>query len=100
MGRGEDMWITSVLATLYLVSINAVAFFLYWNDKERAREGAWRIPERRLLLAAVFGGSIGSAIAQHVFRHKTRKSSFQNAFWSIVTIQTATVVFVVGLFLD
>jgi uncharacterized membrane protein YsdA (DUF1294 family) len=94
------MWIAGFLFAFYVAAINATAFILYWHDKERALEGTWRIPERTLLLAGLLGGSIGGAIAQHVFHHKTRKVSFQNAFWFIATIQAAAIVFGLVLLLD
>ena len=94
------MWIIFAFGFLYLATANVLTFLLYWYDKECAQEGTWRIPERRLLLAASVGGSIGGALAQRVFHHKTRKASFQNAFWSIVTIQAAAVITAAVIFLD
>ncbi len=41
-------------------------------DKQRARKGAWRIPESTLFTIAIIGGSIGSILGMRTFRHKTR----------------------------
>lgn len=61
-----------------------VAFVFYWWDKRSAKRGAWRTPEARLHLWEFLCGWPGALIAQQVFRHKTRKVSFQVVFWSIV----------------
>jgi uncharacterized membrane protein YsdA (DUF1294 family) len=45
-------------------------------DKLKARRGAWRIPERTLLLAAAAGGSLGAWIAMRTRRHKTKHAAF------------------------
>jgi uncharacterized membrane protein YsdA (DUF1294 family) len=34
----------------------------------------------------LLGGWPGALVAQQVFRHKTRKLSYQSAFWLIVTL--------------
>lgn len=73
---------------LYLLAINALTFFLYWQDKRAARLGGlMRTPEYVLLLAGFMGGTLAAVIAQQRFRHKTRKASFQFKFWSLTVIQ-------------
>jgi len=73
------------IALLYIVT-SAIAFFLYWIDKKRAGTDASRIPESRLHFFELLGGWIGAFIAQQLFRHKTRKISFQIIFWLIVIV--------------
>ena len=60
----------------YLMVMNVVAFALYAVDKRRAVQGAWRIPEKTLLLVAFAGGALGSLLAMHLVHHKTRKWYF------------------------
>ncbi|MDD4850446.1 MAG: DUF1294 domain-containing protein [Gemmiger sp.] len=60
----------------YLLAINVVAFILYGADKQRAKQGAWRIPERVLLGVAALGGSVGALGGMYTFRHKTRHPKF------------------------
>lgn len=60
----------------YLVIINAVGFLLMLIDKQKARHGAWRIPEATLMGVAFIGGSIGSIAGMYIFRHKTRHPKF------------------------
>ena len=64
-----------------------VAFGLYWYDKQQARTGQWRTPENVLHGVELLGGWPGALVAQQVFRHKTRKVSYQVFFWLIVALQ-------------
>lgn len=70
------MTLTNILGW-YLLIINFVAFFLYWEDKRRAKKDKWRIKEVTLLLVGLAGGSFGSLVAMHVFRHKTQHWKFK-----------------------
>jgi uncharacterized membrane protein YsdA (DUF1294 family) len=65
---------------------SVLAFFLYWSDKRRARSDGWRTPENVLHAVELAGGWPGALLAQQVFRHKTRKVSFQVVFWFIVLL--------------
>lgn len=60
----------------YIIIINAAAFLLMHADKQKAKKGKWRIPERTLLLTAAVGGSLGATLGMYVFHHKTRKPKF------------------------
>lgn len=66
--------------------VSLVAFLLYWSDKRKARADAWRTPENVLHAVELAGGWPGALLAQQVFRHKTRKVSFQVVFWFIVLL--------------
>lgn len=66
--------------------ISVVAFFLYWSDKRKARRDGWRTPENVLHAVELAGGWPGALLAQQLFRHKTRKVSFQVLFWTIVVL--------------
>ncbi len=71
-----------------LLILNGVTFFLYgWDKRAAKRHGASRVPEFLLQLLALFGGSPGAYIGQKLFRHKTKKASFQLAFRLIVFLQ-------------
>ena len=61
-------------AILFL--LNLFSFFLYGFDKYRARNESWRISEKMLLTAAVFG-IVGALLGSRLFRHKTRKPLFR-----------------------
>lgn len=68
---------------LYVIS-SVIAFFLYWIDKRKAENNSHRIPEARLHFFESLGGWVGALPAQQIFRHKTRKPSYQIVFWLIV----------------
>lgn len=83
-----SLWLRGVsvipLAAYGVVSL--LAFLLYWNDKRKARADHWRTPENVLHAVELAGGWPGALLAQQLFRHKTRKLSFQLVFWIIVLL--------------
>ena len=78
---------------LYLIIINASAFLLMLIDKQKARRGAWRIPEATLLASAILGGSVGALAGMYCFRHKTRHVKFSLGIPLILAVQIALAVF-------
>lgn len=74
---------------LAYVLISLFSFCQYWLDKQSAQKGRWRTPENSLHIAELAGGWPGAFVAQQVFRHKTRKVSFQIVFWTIVVLHQA-----------
>ena len=70
-----------------LFAINLFTFFLIGYDKNLAQSNKRRVSEKALLTSAILGGSIGSGIGMHCFRHKTAKKGYLVKFWSIVIIQ-------------
>lgn len=66
--------------------INVIVFAMYALDKQKARKNKWRIPERTLMTAAVFG--IFGAVAGMVFmHHKTQKPKFVLGIPAIALIE-------------
>ena len=59
-----------------LAAVNIAAYFLMWQDKQRAIHQQWRIPERTLLLLSLLGGFIGIHLGRQHFRHKTQRWYF------------------------
>ena len=77
---------------LYLIIINAAGFLLMLADKQKARRGAWRIPEATLIWVAILGGSVGSLLGMYLFRHKTRHLKFTVGIPLILFLQLALVI--------
>ena len=77
------------LFLIYLVLINLAAVMAFGIDKSRARNHAWRIPEKTLFLLAAVGGSIGALLGMFFFRHKTRHLSFRIGLPVILLVQIA-----------
>lgn len=61
---------------VYGAAINLLGLICFGVDKQRARKGRWRIPERRLIGIAALGGSLGCLLGMYCFRHKTRHLKF------------------------
>ncbi|PWJ51502.1 Uncharacterized membrane protein YsdA, DUF1294 family [Faecalicatena contorta] len=62
---------------IIIMIMNFITFFVYGEDKRRARKGGWRIPEKTLLLLALLGGGAGALLGMRVFHHKTQKALFK-----------------------
>ena len=75
--------ITPVPLVAYVIA-SLLAFGLYAYDKQQARAGLQRTPEKLLHSLEVLGGWPGALVAQQLLRHKTRKTSYQVVFWLIV----------------
>ena len=71
-----------------LLAANVLAIFIYGIDKVAASIGTRRTPEVVLLTLGCLGGWPAAYIAQMVFRHKTRKLSFQIACIASALINT------------
>jgi uncharacterized membrane protein YsdA (DUF1294 family) len=80
--------LASLLALAYL-GLSVVCFAVYANDKDAARRGRRRTPERTLLALALVGGWPGALLAQRRLRHKTSKATFQRVFWLAVALNVA-----------
>lgn len=82
-----DQLTTTVL--IAYAAMSAVAFILYGLDKSAAAAGRQRTPETTLHLLGLLCGWPGALLAQRVYRHKSRKREFQQAFWGTVVINIA-----------
>ena len=81
---------------LYLIIVNAAAFLLMLADKQKAKRGAWRIPEKTLIGAAAIGGSVGALCGMYLFRHKTKHLKFTLGIPLIFAVQVIAVIFLMA----
>ncbi len=61
---------------IYYLSVNCLAFILFWIDKRRAIKHAYRISEKTLFISILSGGIVGAFCAMQLCSHKTRHISF------------------------
>jgi len=76
--------------------VNFIAFAITAYDKQLAIKNKSRISEKTLLSWVAIGGTIGSAIAMSIFRHKTSKTSYLLKYFGIILIQF----FIIYLFIS
>ena len=93
VSTGIALWrFTNIhLAWIYLISISLITFLLYGYDKFQARNNRQRVPELVLHILTLIGGTVGAFLGQILFRHKTRKWTFQLVFISIVVVQISVI---------
>lgn len=78
---------------IYLLIMNLAGFLLMGMDKNRARKGLFRIPEKTLFSTAILGGSIGSIAGMYFFRHKTKHTTFVIGMPCILLLQIVLILF-------
>ncbi len=61
---------------MYFIIINVIGFLIMFIDKQKAKKGAWRVPEKTLFIITALGGGIGTISGMYAFRHKTQKLQF------------------------
>jgi uncharacterized membrane protein YsdA (DUF1294 family) len=86
----EDLVKTIVLVWYLAASVAAV--LAYGVDKSAAERDRWRVKESTLHMLALVGGWPGALIGQRVFRHKSRKPSFQAGFRATVVLNCLALV--------
>ena len=84
----EPLWI-------YLITINFITFCFYGYDKYQAIHQKFRIPEIVLHILAIAGGSFGAFAGQYIFRHKTKKLTFQIVFILIAIVQISLIIWLI-----
>lgn len=77
---------------LYFLIINICGFASMGIDKKKAMHHEWRIAEKTLFLFALAGGSVGSIIGMHLFRHKTKHWYFRFGLPAIFICQLGIII--------
>lgn len=60
-----------------IIAINLFSFFITGYDKNRAKKGLWRVPEKNLFILSTLFGALGVLLGMKVFHHKTKKWVFK-----------------------
>lgn len=76
---------------MYLIIINIIGFLVMYIDKQKAKKGKWRIPEKTIFIITVLGGGIGTISGMYKFRHKTQKLHFT------IGLPAITILEIIGL---
>jgi len=76
---------------IYLIIINIIGFLVMYIDKQKAKKGKWRIPEKTIFIITVLGGGIGTISGMYAFRHKTQKLHFK------IGLPTITILEIIGV---
>jgi len=77
---------------LWYLAASVASLLAYGADKSAAQSGRWRVKESTLHMLALVGGWPGALVAQRMFRHKSRKPSFQVGFMITVIVNCALLV--------
>ena len=76
---------------IYLIIINIIGFLVMYIDKQKAKKGKWRIPEKTIFIITVLGGGIGTISGMYAFRQKTQKLHFT------IGLPTITILEIIGV---
>ena len=76
LGGNMKEIITSQNFIIYLVVINLIGYAIMFIDKQKAKKGSWRIPEKTIFIVTAIGGGIGTIAGMYQFRHKTKIRNF------------------------
>ena len=80
---------------IYFIIINIIGFLAMYIDKQKARKGKWRIPEKTLFIITALGGGIGTNAGMYTFRHKTQKIAFVIGFPVITILEIICIIYFV-----
>ena len=86
----SSIGMNGVLAWFIVMTLST--FVIYAYDKSIAGSESTRVPEKVLLLLALFGGTLGALAGMKVLRHKTAKESFQAKLVAIMVMQIVVVI--------
>ena len=62
-------------------------------DKQKAKKGKWRIPEKTIFIVTALGGGIGTVSGMYAFRHKTQKINFVIGLPLITIVEIAAIIY-------
>lgn len=70
--------------------------YMMASDKKRAIKKKYRIPEKRLFLVALLGGSLGTIAGMYRYRHKTKHWYFKWGMPTILAIQVGVAIYLLS----
>lgn len=88
-----QLWVLGI----YLLVSSSCTLIVYILDKMAASQNNRRTSEKTLHLLALIGGWPGAIIGQKLFRHKSKKLSFQVIFWATIILNCATLAWLLSI---
>jgi uncharacterized membrane protein YsdA (DUF1294 family) len=85
------LWVLGI----YLLA-STCTLIAYKLDKTAAKHSHRRTPEKTLHILALIGGWPGAIIGQKLFRHKSKKFSFQVTFWATIILNCAALAWLIS----
>ena len=86
-------WGVHYYVLLGYLALSGWTYVMYMHDKTAAELGEWRVSEGGLHLLGLLGGWPGANLAQHVLRHKSKKTSFRVKHWVMVCLNLGVFAF-------
>ena len=80
---------------IYFIIINILGFLIMFIDKQKAKKGKWRIPEKTIFIVTALGGGIGTIAGMYTFRHKTQKVGFVVGLPLITIVEIIAIIYFV-----
>ena len=75
----------------FTLIMSVISFFLMGYDKQCAKKGKRRVPEKTLFLVAALFGAFGGTAGMWIFRHKTKHWYFSLFFPLMLVAQAAII---------
>ena len=85
--------VTTKNIIIYFIIINIIGFLIMFIDKQKAKKGKWRIPEKTLFIITALGGGIGTISGMYTFRHKTQKVAFVVGLPAITILEIICIIY-------
>ena len=89
-------WNVFQCASVWAAWFCILLFILMGLDKQKARKGKYRIPEKTLFIFALLGDALGGWIGMIVFHHKTKHWYFK-IFFPLIAVLWAAGLFCLGI---
>lgn len=85
--------LSAVIIYFAIISLISAIVCIYDKAVSKRNKVELRIPERRLLLLSVLGGSVAMLLTMLLIRHKTRHAKFMIGIPLIIALQAAAIYF-------
>lgn len=83
-----------VYFAIYILIINLIGFLAMYIDKNKAKQGKYRISEKSLFVISLLLGGIGVYVGMYKFRHKTKHLSFTVGIPVCIVINVVSVYYI------